>query len=451
MLSKATLQEIASDENSTPQGDPVPVQFNPASLRLQFSNTIEGGESRGRQARQYLGSSSTTLTVDLSFDTADEGTTARARDVRERTAMVEKYVVPAGTASNEEKQAVPRVRFHWGNLIFDGIIDGITIDFDHFAEDGTPLRAKMSVSIKEQNSKYQFLKAGPGANRAGNAPVPGSPGLGAVGSLGLNAGLSVGLSAGVSLGLSADLSLGLGAGISANLSGGLTAGFSANASLALGGESAAEFSARAGLDPAAWRGLEGVSNPLALSAGAEVGFSSNLTTAAGLGATAGAGAGANAAPEKALGLEPAPGATGARSSGFALSAAGGPQAAIEQSKIARTSDAATKAVQAFSPPAARPTPPPVRQGLPAQSRAPLAQSGFPSLSRQLGAAAAPPRPLADQRATAFGFGVPLRPTIAVESGLDGPTASASVQTIPAKAARHKGGCGCGCQGSRSKR
>ena len=65
MLSKATLQEIASDEGSTPKGDPVEVQFNPATLRLQISNTIEGGDTRGRQVRQYIGSSSTTLTIDL--------------------------------------------------------------------------------------------------------------------------------------------------------------------------------------------------------------------------------------------------------------------------------------------------------------------------------------------------------------------------------------------------
>ena len=162
MLSKATLQEIASDEGSTPKGDPVEVQFNPATLRLQISNTIEGGDTRGRQVRQYIGSSSTTLTIDLSFDTADEGTRARPRDVRERTAMVEKYVVPAGTTDNEEKQAVPRVRFHWGKLVFDGIIDGVTIDFDHFAEDGTPLRAKFRL---DQGTERRLSVSEVGAGR----------------------------------------------------------------------------------------------------------------------------------------------------------------------------------------------------------------------------------------------------------------------------------------------
>jgi hypothetical protein len=428
MLTKATLQEIGADESATPVGDPVDVQFNPASLRLQIANTIEGGESRGRQVRQYVGSSSTTLTLDLSFDTADEGTRSRPRDVRERTAMVEKFVVPAGTGSNDEKQSVPKVRFHWGNLVFDGIVDGLTIDFDHFAEDGTPLRAKMSVSIKEQNSKYQFLQAGPGANRQGGAPAPGGIGLGAVGSLGL----------GLSLGLSANLSLGLNASIGAEFGASFSAGFSAQASLALGGESAAEFSARMGVDPSAWRGLEGVSNPLSIPAGAEVGFSKNLSAGLGVGATAGETAGAQASPEKRAGLEAAPGPKGRLESGLSLAASGGAAAALEQTTIARTTSAATAARSSFETPRPSPAAEPIRKGPPAQPRTPLAAAGFPTLAQSGATAPGPPPPRADQRAATFGFSVPLKPRISVP-----------LATPVSVATPHRHACGCGCKGKRS--
>ena len=37
----------------------IPVQFNPSSLRLTLSNSVDGGTSRGRQVQQYNGSSST--------------------------------------------------------------------------------------------------------------------------------------------------------------------------------------------------------------------------------------------------------------------------------------------------------------------------------------------------------------------------------------------------------
>src|SRR5688572_16728002 len=95
-LEKATLQEIKSDDSRAPIGDPIPVQFNPTTLKLQLSNTIEGNRSRGRQARQYIGSSSTTLTLDLIFDTADEGTMDNPRSVREKTGQVEQFVLPKG-------------------------------------------------------------------------------------------------------------------------------------------------------------------------------------------------------------------------------------------------------------------------------------------------------------------------------------------------------------------
>lgn len=216
-LEKATLTPIKSDESGSELGPPIDVQFNPASLRLQITNSTEGGESRGRQARQYTGSSSTSLTLDLVFDTADEGSTDSPRSVREKTAAVEQFVYPKG--EGEEKQAPPKLRFQWGDLILEGVVDSLTIDLDHFAGNGVPLRAKVGFSFKEQDRKYEFLASGPGANRKAGAALPG--------------GASLGIAGGVSLGISAQASVGL----------------------SIGGESAAEFAVRAGVDPAAWRGL----------------------------------------------------------------------------------------------------------------------------------------------------------------------------------------------------
>src|SRR5256885_11013543 len=92
-LKKATLQEIKSDESAATIGDPIPVQFNPSSLRLQITNSTTGGNTRGQQARQFTGSSSTTLTLDLVFDTADEGTTTEPRSDRKSTRLNSSHLV----------------------------------------------------------------------------------------------------------------------------------------------------------------------------------------------------------------------------------------------------------------------------------------------------------------------------------------------------------------------
>jgi len=392
-LQKATLVEIKPDEKGTPVGDPVPVQFNPATMRLQITNSTEGGQSRGRQTRQFLGSSSTTLTIELVFDSADEGTTDQPRSVRERTAMVEKFVFPKSQEGN--KQAPPKVRFQWGPFVLDGVIDSINIDIEHFAADGTPLRAKVGLSIKEQDSKYQFEATGPGANRQ-SAPSPGGPSPGLPGS------------------------------------GSVAATQSA---AAIAGESAAEFAARVGLDPSAWRGLDiGASASLSLDAGLEVGFSADLSVSAGLGVTAGFEAGVSASLDASVGLD-ASATVGISASasfgadvaaGFALSSAGGVSAAIAQVQTAHAVTAVQQTAQAFSQalPAAGATPaitaspastlagsPRLRLGPPDQPRTPLSQTGMPSALQQAAAPPAPPTPRADTRATSFGFGVPLRPQI----------------------------------------
>jgi hypothetical protein len=391
-LQKATLVEITPDEKATPVGSPVPVQFNPATMRLQISNSTEGGESRGRQTRQYLGSSSTTLTIDLIFDTADEGTTDAPRSVRERTAIVEQFVFPK--SQDQKKQAPPKLRFQWGPLVLDGVLDSINIDIEHFAPDGTPLRAKVAVSLKEQNSKYQFGATGPGANSQ-SAPSPGQPSPGLPGS---------------------------------------GAGASTQSAAAIAGETAADFAARVGLDPSAWRGLDiGASGSLSLDAGLEVGFSADLSVSAGLGVTAGVEAGVSASLEASVGLD-ASASVGVSASasfsadvaaGFSLSAAGGVSAAIAQVQTASAATAVQQTAQAFSQslpaatgPAVQASPgavvassPPPRIGLPDQPRQPLSQTGLPSASQQAAAAPAPPPPRADSRANSFGFGVPLRSTV----------------------------------------
>src|SRR5687768_6085338 len=138
-LKKATLQEISGDSRRSPVGSPVDVQFNPTTLNLQLSNQIEGDVTRGRTARQLVGANAAPLTLDLVVDTADEGTTERPVSVRIKTAIVERYVLPQQTGA----ETPPKLRFQWAELVIEGIVDSVGIDFDHFAADGTPLRAKV--------------------------------------------------------------------------------------------------------------------------------------------------------------------------------------------------------------------------------------------------------------------------------------------------------------------
>jgi hypothetical protein len=447
-LKKATLLQIESNAGAKPLGDEIEVQFNPASLKLELANKVEGGDSKGRQSRQYLGKTSTTLSFDLHFDTADEGTSDQPVSVRTRTALVEAFVLPIG--SGNTKQAPPKARFHWDELVIDGIIESLSIDFDLFAPNGTPLRAKMAVSMKEQDAKYELLQTGPGANQAIEASPPGSPGTGP---------------------------------------GTASGGPSDRTADALAGESAADFAARMGLDPSAWRGIAvglGAGSSLSLSAGVSIDFSSSLSAGAGIGFSAGVeasagvslgasfGLGASASASSGVSLaagaslSASVSASAELSAGFALAAAGGVGAAIETVAIVQAQGAASDARRSFGSavPALPPAPPSVtsstgataigtasiprasvaavtavpgvpppsatpRPAMPDQSRPPLQTSGaagqrLPSASAQAAAPAAPAPPMADPRATSFGFGVPLRPRVGSAADLRSSTAAGRV-------------------------
>lgn len=397
-LAKATIGELVGTNETE---NDLEVQFNPASLRLEVTNSIEGGESRGRQVRQYLGSSSTTLTCDLIFDTADEGETDAPVSVRTKTEILERFLRPKGNTG--KKYVTPRVRFHWGDLTFDGVVNSLNIDMDHFAEDGTPLRAKISLSIKEQNPEQELEHIGPGANSGSASAKPGEAGAGGAGFGAASSASAIG-------------SVGLGGGIALSAS--------ANVDVALGGESAAEFAARAGLDPSAWRGLDiGSESSLSLSAGLEVGFSADLNISGGLGVTVGVEAGASVSAEAAFGLEldsrvAAVGGVGVSAelaAGFALSAAGGVSAAVEAVQNSKNLAAEEQARTAFKAPAQSTsavsgTTAARQPSLPSQTRTPLRSTGLPTPATPP-PSAAPALPVADERASSFGFGVPLRRSI----------------------------------------
>lgn len=397
-VTRAVLEALDKAGKVDTAVEAVPVQFNPTSLKLSRSNSVDGGKSRGRQVQQYNGSSSTTLSVELEFDTADEGTTEAPVDVRTRTAAVARFVLPGGKGS---KQAPPRVQFHWGTLIVAGVMTSMSEELDLFSAQGVPLRAKVGIEIKEQDPKFEALERGAGANPDTGARPAGEPGGGA------------------------------GPGTSGD-----GAGPDARTAEALDGESAADFLARNGLDPSAWRAVaDAVGNPLSLAAGVAIDFSASLSLEAGIGVSVGFEAGLDVSLGASLGLEAGVeiGVGADLSAGFALAAAGGVTAAGQVAAAAAADAQAATAKAAFGVATAPVAP------VPDTARVPLSTAGS---ARTLGPTPAAPRPLpprADARAVSYGRGVPLRDRVALpasEAGTGGyvvvsPTAPAGA--VPARA------------------
>lgn len=260
-LVKAQLCEVSGDDRGREIGTPIDVQFNPTTLRVAISNKSAGGQQGGSQARQSPGTGEISVSFDLVFDSADEGETDTPVPVTRKTQIVEKFVRPpsGGSAS----AAPPRVQFKWGSFLVQGIMESANIDLDLFAQDGTPLRAKVAVSIKGQDPSYRYDPIVSGGGPSAQPPPgprdtpPGAPG---------------------------------------------TRGGAPTPSQvvpALPGESLQQLAARKGLDPNAWRALaDGIANPLSLADGVEVALPGALRGSSGVARTSSA----PASPDPSAGL-----------------------------------------------------------------------------------------------------------------------------------------------------
>ncbi|WP_437656649.1 CIS tube protein [Sorangium sp. So ce1182] len=252
------------------------LDFNPDTLTIKVTNTLEQEQAqKNLPRRQFVASTSSTLSFDAVFDSthpskqpggSQENDTPERLDVRKRTERLAKLL---RVDEKAKKPAPRRVRFLWGSIVFDGVMDTYSEVLEYFSPEGVPLRSKVSISLKEQKFEYQIEKqravfagsgspgSGPGAGRATgagtgsraglseDAPLGGGP-LGLSFGEGFSADLDVGFSADLGVGFSADLGvgfsadLGAGASVGLDLGVGVDLGFSAGASIGMSIDAAVE-------------------------------------------------------------------------------------------------------------------------------------------------------------------------------------------------------------------
>ncbi len=319
-LERAKLIPVSGNNDTPDMQNAIDVQFNPTTLKVSLSNTLkENGRNGNSRATQYVDKSSSTLSVELVFDTtyieapasntaqnssADGSASSNNRnrieqgsDVRVQTKKIaDAFVKPIG--SGARMRAPKRCLFQWGAFKFIGLVDSFEETVDFFSPKGRPLRATVSLKLKED--RYQFLsndssalaaqqtptlsftgngantkQAGGGSGAGNGAPTPnqstppvpgGSAGPGswrdnamfngiesprlpavptlAIPSVSLSAGAGFGISGGVGIGLSAGLSIS--AGISASVSANISAKVSVKAGLSTGAAAGARSATQQG-------------------------------------------------------------------------------------------------------------------------------------------------------------------------------------------------------------
>jgi hypothetical protein len=167
-IQHARLVELKDDLSDVmPGGKSLTVQFNPESLKLAYANQVKeqpnassgagqggGNQSQGSAARQFVGTGSTKLSVQLWFDvSAATAAPFIVDDVRRITAQVLYFIkpkpAPAG-ARDTAQRTPPGLRFSWGRFLFDGIVESMEENIEFFSAKGEALRASITMSLVQQ-------------------------------------------------------------------------------------------------------------------------------------------------------------------------------------------------------------------------------------------------------------------------------------------------------------
>ena len=159
-LQKAQLVPLDKQQKPVP-GQAVAVHFNPETLKLTYTNNLNadtGSKNTSGQPAQQASNSSVTLAVDLVFDTTDQFEKKQGdADVRKviTKKIVELFVTPPAPdtkTSSKPIEANPCL-FVWGSFQFVGLVESYNETLDFFSASGVPLRAMVSLSLKESRYK----------------------------------------------------------------------------------------------------------------------------------------------------------------------------------------------------------------------------------------------------------------------------------------------------------
>jgi len=150
-LVKAYLEILAPTVVDNPV---IPLCFNPAEYQLQKTNNFAEIAIPGLESPpiQFIRGASEKLTAEVVVDTSDT-----LEDVRV------KYVNAIRNLMNLDRElhAPPIVRLAWDTEVFRGVLESLTVTYTLFDPSGIPLRAKLSLALKEYRPVDIQIKQNP--------------------------------------------------------------------------------------------------------------------------------------------------------------------------------------------------------------------------------------------------------------------------------------------------
>lgn len=143
---KATLTSLDDGKSFT-------VQYNPKEFNVSKALTWQESEEQGpaKNRVQFQKAAPMTASFDLIFDTTDhDGGNVQSEWINPLLKLTNADVQPSqGEAKELSKKRPAAFRFEWGGFSMDCVVEQISVQYLMFASDGTAVRARASVKLKE--------------------------------------------------------------------------------------------------------------------------------------------------------------------------------------------------------------------------------------------------------------------------------------------------------------
>lgn len=148
------------------------VQYNPKEFKFDKPVQWQQHDEQGTESTlEFQKSQPATMQVELFFDTTHDGSDVRTSWVNKLLELTNPEVEPtSGEAAELGKKRPPRVSFVWGEFALTGVVEAVNASYMMFGADGTPLRARVTVKLKEWTPQNQYSGGG-GGSAYGSTPI----------------------------------------------------------------------------------------------------------------------------------------------------------------------------------------------------------------------------------------------------------------------------------------
>lgn len=137
-----------------PDPTPIPLRFNPTEYQVSKANTFAEIAIPGLEAPliQYVRGDSEKLSLEALVDTSDCLDDVRVRYVQKLRDLM---------SINAKEHAPPLVAFVWDRPVLTGVLESLSVSYVLFTPDGIPLRAKLTMALREYRSAAAQTAATP--------------------------------------------------------------------------------------------------------------------------------------------------------------------------------------------------------------------------------------------------------------------------------------------------